>query len=387
MAFSVSLPAQEVLDRLGDTLSVASKDGAARARLSGLLDLEGYYFAHPAPGLVDTTNRGLFSPRLTLFLDAQIGPAIYFFAQARLDRGFEPSDRGLRLGLDEYAVRYTPWREGRLSVQFGAAATVVGTWTARHLSWDNPFINAPVPYENVTAASDTEPPASRRDFHKVDAGEKYEHLPVIWGPSYTTGLTVLGRVDRFDYAAELKNAALSSRPESWSATEVGFDHPAINGRIGFRPDLAWNLGVSAGDGAYLRPEAASGLPVGRGVEDYRQVLFGQDVSYSAGHWQFWAECFESRFEIPRAACLDTFSYYLETRYKFTPQLFGALRWNQQIFAAVREKSPTLDTERVDAAVSYRFTTHVQLKLQYGFQANKPLSGSGSMVGTQLTVRF
>ena len=28
---------------------------------------------------------------------------------------------------------------------------------------------------------------------------------------------------------------------------------------------------------------------------------------------------------------DTFAYYLEGKYKFTPQFFAALRWNQQLF--------------------------------------------------------
>lgn len=387
LALASVLYGQDIIDRLDDVLSVSTPNGAVRARMSNLLDMEGYYFQHPAPGLVDTKHQFLFNPRLTLFLDGQVGTSFYFFAQARLDRGFDPSDHGPHLQLDEYAVRYTPWKDGRLNVQFGKAATVVGTWTERHLSWDNPFINAPLPYENVTAVSDTELPASRRDFGHVDADEKYERLPVIWGPSYTTGLVVSGKVNRFEYAAELKNAALSSRPESWQATEVGFDHPAFDGRIGYRPDLAWNFGLSAGEGVYLRSEAERDLPAGRGLGDYREYLLGQDASYSAGHWQLWAEAFESRFEVPRVGNVDTFSYYLEAKYKFTPQLFGALRWNQQLFSEVRDAFPTPDAWRIDAAAGYRFTAHMQLKLQYSFQGDHPLFGEGSMVATQLTVRF
>ena len=47
--------------------------------------------------------------------------------------------------MDEYALRFTPWKDGRLNVQIGKAATVFGTWTGRHLSWENPFVNAPLP--------------------------------------------------------------------------------------------------------------------------------------------------------------------------------------------------------------------------------------------------
>lgn len=387
LALAATGRGQGFVDRADETLTLSGWHDNVRVHLSGLLDAEGYYFEHPAPGLIDTTNRFLFNPRLTLLLDGQIGGQVYFFVQARLDQGFDPSDGGPRIGLNEYAVRLTPWQDGRLSVQVGKAATVFGTWTGRHLSWENPFINTPLPYENVSAVSDKEAPASARDFGRVEADEKYEYLPVIWGPSYTTGLTVSGRYGHLDYAAEVKNAALSSRPESWDLTEIGFDHPAFNARIGFRPDLAWNFGFSASDGAYLRPEAGSDLPKGRGIGDYREVVFGQDASYAVGRWQIWAEAFESRFEVPRVGDLDAFSYYLEMKYKFTPQFFGALRWNQQFFAHVDGTTNSRDTSRIDAAITYRFTPHVQWKLQYSFQHGEASPGDGSTVSTQVTVRF
>ena len=91
---------QDTLDRLDQALSVSAYDGRLRARLSGLADLEGYYFEHPATGLIDTENRWFFNPRLTLFLDAQLGEKFYFFAQARLDRGFDGGDNGPRFELD-----------------------------------------------------------------------------------------------------------------------------------------------------------------------------------------------------------------------------------------------------------------------------------------------
>ena len=46
--------------------------------------------------------------------------------------------------MDEYALRWTPWDDGRLSLQAGKFANVIGNWTARHQSWENPFITAPL---------------------------------------------------------------------------------------------------------------------------------------------------------------------------------------------------------------------------------------------------
>jgi len=151
-------PAQDFLDRVDEALTFTTLSGNVRARVSGTLDLEAYYFSGPAPGLILTTSDALFNPRLSVFVDAQLGPAVYVFTQTRVDRGFDPSDHGAQLRLDEYAVRITPWQDGRFSLQVGQFSTVVGKWVVRHLSWENPFINAPLPYENVTAIEDKSAP-------------------------------------------------------------------------------------------------------------------------------------------------------------------------------------------------------------------------------------
>lgn len=384
----------ELFDRLDAALTVAAFQDNFRARLSGTIDLEFYNFEQPAPGLIDSNSDNLFNPRLTLFLDAQAGSQIYFFTQARLDRGFDPSDHGAKVRLDEYALRITPWADGRFTLQVGKFATVVGNFIPRHLSWDNPFINAPLVYENVTAVSDKTAPASVRDFsHRFEPNAKYEFNPVIWGPSYATGVSVSGRLDQFDYAAEVKNASLSSRPESWNATEVGFDHPTFSARVGFRPNQMWNFGFSASDGPYFRAEAEPTLPPGRDIGDFRELVLGQDASFAWHHLQVWAEVYQARFEVPRVGNADTLAYYLEAKYKFTPQFFGALRWNQQLFSKVDiGGGETIrwghDLGRVDIAAGYRFTAHTQLKLQYSFQQQTDgPHDSNHLFAAQLTVRF
>jgi hypothetical protein len=378
-----------------EALTFSSSNGNARGRLSGTLDLEAYHFVGPAPGLIQTTSDNLFNPRLSFFFDAQLGSQFYFFAQSRVDRGFDPIDSGPQLRLDEYALRFTPWEDGRLNVQIGQFSTVVGNWIARHLSWENPFINAPVPYEHVTGIEDRSALGyGYRGYRSLPTPEeKYEYNPVIWGPSYATGVSVAGRIGQFDYAAEVKNASLSSRPESWSITRMGFDHPTVSGRVGFRPNQMWAFGFSASDGAYFRPEAAASLPMGRNIGDYHQRVISQDISFAWRHLQFWAEFYEARFEVPRFGNADTFAYYFEAKYKFTPQLFGALRWNQQFFNDVpdgsgREMPWGNDLWRADIAAGYRFTPHTQLKIQYSLQHEENGARKfGHMFATQFTVRF
>lgn len=385
--------AQDFLDRVDEALTFAGSDSNVRARVSGTLDLEGYAFSGAAPGLIRTTSSGLFNPRLSLFVDAQLGPMVYVFTQTRVDRGFNPSDEGAQIRLDEYAVRLTPWEDGRFNLQLGQFSTVIGNWVPRHLSWDNPFVNAPLPYENVTAIEDETAPHSAL-LTVGPPHEKYEHNPLIWGPSYATGVSVAGRIDKFDYAVEVKNASLSSRPESWPITRKDFDHPTVSGRVAYRPNEMWTFGFSASDGPYFRDQAMATLPFGRDIGDYRERVFGQDISFAWHHWQVWAEFFEARFEVPGFSDADTFAYYLEVKYKFTPQFFTAVRWNQQFFDDVtNDLAGTTapwgrDLWRADIAAGYRFTAHTQLKVQYSFQRdNYGQRDLTHMVAAQFTVRF
>ena len=115
----------DFLDRVEDALKITAFNDNARAQISGLIDLEFYRVDQPPPGLIDTGHDFLFNPRLSVFLDAQLGPHVYFYAQSRVDRDFDPSHQGARVGLDEYALRVSPWEDGRLDFQIGKFATVV----------------------------------------------------------------------------------------------------------------------------------------------------------------------------------------------------------------------------------------------------------------------
>src|SRR4051794_23028347 len=98
----------------------------------------------------------------------------------------------------------------------------------------------------------------------------------------------------------------------------------------------WQFGLSASDGSYLRPVAGATIPAGQNRGDYRQRVVASDVSFAWHHFQFWGEIFATRFEVPNIGNAETVAYYLEAKYKLTPQFFGALRWNQQIFGDVPE---------------------------------------------------
>ena len=103
--------------------------------------------------------------------------------------------------------------------------------------------------------------------------------------------------------------------------------------------------------------------------------------------------FESRFEVPRLGNANVFAYYIEAKYQITPQLFGALRWNQEFFAseddpAGKPVATAHDVSRVDAAIGYRFTAYTQLKLQYSLARGDFVSDDlHGTFAAQFTLRF
>ncbi len=395
----------ESFERLAAALTFASPDREFRARVSGTLDLEGYALPQPSPGLLYTSGNALFNPRLTLLLDGQLGARVYFFAQARADRGYDPAAAPAEVRLDEYALRFALLPRGRLNLQVGKFATVVGNWVPRHGSWTNPFITAPLPYEHLTTIWHTEAPRSTTQLinwshqrpnstSRSEQTEKIFRSPIVWGASYTHGVALAGRADRFDYAFEMKSASLASHPDEWSVGRTRWGDPTFGGRMGFRPDLRWNFGLSASTGPFLRRAATVGIARDLKRSDYRQTVFAADLGFAWHHWQVWAEVFTARFAIPRIADADTTAYYVEAKYRFTPRLSGAVRWNQHLFATIPDgrggrAAWGREVWRVDVGPAWRFTAHTQLKLQYSLLHDPvPESRAASHVGAaQVTVRF
>ena len=354
-------------DRVSEVLTFASADGNFFAHGEGLLSVTGYKGNQSIPGLVFSEQDPLLSPRLTLFVDGQAGSSVSGFVQARIDRGFDPTDGGAELRFDEYALRFRLGSGTACSIQVGKFATVFGNWVPRHDEWQNPFVCAPLPYENLTGIYDAEAAVVPQNL-RIDGGaDDYDYNPIIWGPVYATGVSVAGRVGRFDYAVEMKNTGPSSRPESWTLGAVGFDQPAYTMRLGFRPDLRLNFGLSVSDSVYLLPRAAATIPAGFRRSDYREWLFGQDFSFEWHHWQIWSELFEAQFDVPLVGAARSLAGYVELRYKFTPHFSGALRWNRQVFSSMVDAGVITpwgtDLTRVEAAVLYRFTPQSQFKIQ------------------------
>jgi hypothetical protein len=408
LMMGATLPAQEVLEQLGDRLNFSLAGGALQLKLSGSLELEGYAYSAPVADLVSGERDTFFNPRFTLYFDAQSGDRLYLFSQLKLDRGYDvyTEETGLQARFDEYAVRFAAYQAGadRVFLQAGKFATLIGGWTKRHTAWENAFITAPMPYDNLTGVWDVFPVPSVTALlawsHVQPVGtaeavlaDKHLRLPIVWGAAYAPGVAVAGRWGRLDVAAEIKTVGVSSRPERWDEPFGSGERPTVNARVGWRPDPSWDLGFSVSRGEYLDREPHPRIPAGSDRHDYLETVIAQDIAFNWRHWQVWGEIFAARFTVPGLGNLDTVAGYVETKYRFTPRFSGAVRWNQQFFSHVLDstgRSVRWDREawRLDVAPAWRLSPQMQFKLQYSLRHEDPaVDAFTHALAAQLNVRF
>ena len=382
----------DLLDQLSEALIFSTPQEIVQAQVSGLVNLDLYYNDDPPPGLIFSDDKFFFNPRLTLYLDTFVGKNIYGFAKFRWDRGFDPGYRDNDVRIDEYFLRLSGFNDS-VNFQIGAFATEFGNWSGRHDTWENPFINEPLPYEYVTVILDSSVMPNRDRFLLLqnNADAKKSWVPVIWGPVYTPGVSLFGSSGNVDYAVSIKNTALSSRPTLWD--NFDFNRPTWIGRLGYHPNAAWNYGVSFSQGPYLQDKTAPLLPAGKNLDDYDQFTFGADLAWARGHLQMWAELIYSNFNVPNVDQLGTMAYYLEAKYKVSPRLYTAVRWGQQFFEKIAdsrgiERPWDRPVARYDVVIGLRLNQHLQFKLQYSFSDQDGEFEQGQQfAATQLILKF
>ena len=316
-------------------------------------------------------------PRLSVSFDYSSDPRFFFHATLRADRGFDPGaepDGDIR--LDELSLLYRPDGTNALNLQLGKFPTVVGNWVPTHNYYEDPFLLPPLPYSAINGVNLNNPannsPTAIQTRSNVSGSTihsfKENWASIIWGPAYSNGFSVFGSSERFDYAFEIRNASLGAQPSEWDIGEGDFSTPTLSARLGYRPDAAWALGISASYGHYLNPGAEDVLGPGSDREDFTQTLLGLDLRWAHRGWIVSGEAFFTQYKTLHED-FRSFSYYLQSRYKIAPGLwfaarFGQTRSNEVSIPSGGQTSWSPDITRAELGLGWRITRDTLIKAQY-----------------------
>ena len=371
------------------------RSGPVELNLHGWVEGTLYTIDGHPPALLhaDPGDDLLLDPRLALTADLHLGDHIFGFAKARWDNGLDAGYHDNQVRLDEYLLR-ADLRGGGLSLQAGKFATVFGGFAGRHDPWENPFVTAPLLYENVTSLPDFKAASAAGFSNNRNApNNPRAWVPVVWGPGYSTGFASFGSVaDQFGYALAIKSHGLSSRPDRWEDWDLG--EPSLEGRVSWEPSARWTFGTSFARGPWLGGEALPTLPQGSEVGDFPQTSAGIDAAFVHGHLQIRGELVYSEFDLPLDDDdAEVLSWYLEGRYRISPSLYAALRYNHQVFNTIglgggRSTAWDNDLLRLDAALGIRLGPDAQLKLQYSWtHQDADFQVGENLVALQVVYRF
>jgi hypothetical protein len=356
----------------------------------------------PRSGLVDTPDDSFLAPRFSLALDAAAGEQFFFHTTARWDRGFDQGNEpDGQARLDEIFLRVRPLSDERLEFQIGKFATVFGAWVSQHDFDDDPFLLAPLSYgqgigvQNYLPAALTPTAIAARANGTAPAFSqlsKQGWASQLWGPSYATGASVSGSIQRFDYAAEVKSSGLSSHSDEWESETGDFSAPTFTGRLGFRPDAAWAFGTSASYGSYLAEDAEALLPAGTDRGDLAQTTLGLDARWAHRDWIITGEIIGTEYETLEAGDLRTLGWFLGTRYKAAPGVWLAGRFGQllsnEITSPMGDSIPwTPDVWRAELAAGWRINSHILLKANYAFTHSDDDTAGENLLGMGIGLKW
>jgi hypothetical protein len=253
--------------------------------VQGVLDGEAWKTDSASALLARNGGRAATLARLCVWAAAEPWTDLVLFGAVEGETGRGRQESGSEVYLEQYGVRML--RSDRLVLEVGKMPHLVGVYASRHMSYRNPLIGDPDGYSLV----------------------------------YPLGATVSGVASMFDYRAGIQSLPVTHEgytpdPSAWPRPAIGF---------GITPTTGVRIGASATMGPYLARDLAPTLLAGRSWHSYQQRVVAADVQLSRGYLELFAEAAYGSYDVPGRDASDGLTYYVESRYTFTPRFYLALR--------------------------------------------------------------
>ena len=253
---------------------------------------------------------------------------VVVFGQLSAETGPGRREEGSEIYVTQYGTRWSP--SDAFVVEAGKMSHVVGTFSSRHLSFRNPLIGAPDGYSLV----------------------------------YPFGVKVSGSASVFDWRIAALSKPLTH--EGYTVDPSPAVRPAIG--AGITPFTGFRLGASATVGPYLTRDLAPTLLAGRSWRSYQQRLVAADMQLSRGYFESFAELAHGSYDVPGGERKAGLTWYVETKYTFTPRLYGAVRVERNDYPYIMPLNDAVwiadksDFTDVEAGAGVRLTSSTLLKL-------------------------
>ena len=307
------------------------------------------------------------------YLDMQVSERSYIFTDIRL----QPDG----LQVDFAAIRLYFNDNQTFGVQTGVLGTFIGNVTARRSSKYNPLIHLPIMYDYYTALPDDPQSSPYELFEQRGTGTG---LPIFYLGVYRPGVELFATVlEKIDLHAGVYNSSPSNPYMAYSASDFNY-----SARIGIRPVMGLNMGLSYNYGPFMGQDEYSYVDVSGAI----QSLYDVDVSYERGYFSFFGQAVLNTWEHPTLPDdLGVFSYYLEGKYKFAPHAFAAVRYGHSMFSEfeIHEQSLPWDDniQRIEVGLGYYLERETLAKIVYQHNRTERIDPRDDYVALELSAGF
>lgn len=274
-------------------------------------------------------------------------------------------------------VRIRPWTARAFDIQAGRIPPVFGTFSRHSYAAENPLIGYPLAYQYLTSLRTDAVPRNADELQRmrgrgwltqfsVGARAAERGLPVIAGLRWDTGVQVRIGSDPIEAAVAVTTGTLSN-------PRVDDDNGGrqLSGRVGWKPVIGLQIGVSLARGEYLSKGLLGVLPTDARDATYNQRATGLDFEYSRGYWLVRGEIIHNQWELPALDSpritdpLGVLSTEIEGRYKILPGLYVAARFDRLGFSELAGSTGPFtwdaNVKRVEAGGGYYIARHLVMK--------------------------
>lgn len=249
-------------------------------------------------------------------------------------------------------VRVRPWPAHAFDIQVGRIPPSFGAYGRRAYQSDNGFIGYPLAYQYLTSLRPDAIPATVADLlvmrgrgwqpsYPVGSQEPGPGVPLVSAFRWDTGVQAHWESRAVEVMGSVTAGTLAA-PRSRDDN----GGKQFSGRVAVRPVTGLVLGGSAARGEFLAEDVVDLLPDPSGP--HAQTAFGADGEYSRDHWLVRGELVWSRWNIPLITPqtiqdLDALSGWIEGRYRITPRIVAAARFDRLGFSKVQAGSGLMRT--------------------------------------------